>query len=142
MHRWARFIVVLVLAAALPLQGIAAATLQLCAPPPEAAVPIAPAPHVTVAAHFSPHAMHHQHHGAGETVTLARSDTEQQPHAAPVVESKCSVCAACCAGAALPASSIEFGDAAPEDALLPSFQSPTPAFLTAGLERPPRTFLA
>ena len=141
MHRWARFIVVLVLAAALPLQGIAAATLQLCAPPPEAAVPVVTAHHVTVAAHSSPHATHHQHHGASETVRLPSSDPEH-PHAAPVAESKCSVCAACCAGAALPASSIEFGDAAPEDALLPSFQSPTPAFLTAGLERPPRPFLA
>ena len=142
MHRWARLIIALVLAAALPLQGIAAATMQLCAPRADDAVSSESVHHATVAADsLSPHSMHH-HHGKTETVKVASSDAERPPAAAPAAKSKCSVCAACCAGAALPAAPIRFGEAAPDEALVPTLQSPAPAFLTTGLERPPRPSLA
>jgi hypothetical protein len=140
MHRWARLIIALVLAAALPLQGIAAATLQACAPPSDAAVPGASV-HDTPAADSSPHAMHH-HQDASGTMKVAGSAAGQASPAAPVATSKCSVCAVCCAGAALPTSSITFDAAAPTEAFVATLRSPTPAFLTAGFERPPRPFLA
>src|SRR5947208_16178263 len=101
MHRWARFIVALILAAALPLQSVAAATMQLCAPGSLAgAVGASVVQRATVAADSSAHAAHHRHH-AGETVKLGKSDAEQPSHHAALAKSKCSVCADCCAGAAL-----------------------------------------
>lgn len=140
MHR-ARFLIVLVVALALPLQGIAAATMQLCAPHLDATVASVSPHDATVAADASAQALHHHHH-ASARAKIGGSESEQHSHAGAIAKSKCSVCAACCAGAALPASSIQFGEAAPAQALVSTFQSPALAFLTAGLERPPRTFPA
>jgi hypothetical protein len=117
---------------ALPLQGLAAATMLNCATAHGAEG-------ATVAAHgdSAPHDHDHDHdHGA---MTGAHADAAGDAHAP---DHKCSACAACHASLGLPA-------ALP---LLPDFDvaeahRPVPAigvspFLTGGLERPPRSALA
>src|SRR4051812_4222227 len=97
------------LAAALPLQGVAAARMA-CGPGPEADAPVvvASAPDKVVAAHMhdmssvGPAAHHHQHVMA----TAVEHDEDEQPVHGTKHSSKCSLCASCCTSAAPPALSF------------------------------------
>lgn len=143
MPRWLRFVIALVLAAALPLNGVAAAAMQHCAPHSIADVDEhhdLDQHHHADAAVVQDAARHH--HG---DIVVADADDAGLHHPSDhtlVAKTKCSACAACCAGAAIPASSMQVGAALPADSVVSHGRAPASAFLTAGPERPPRTFLA
>ncbi|MBE7417955.1 MAG: hypothetical protein HS128_09380 [Ideonella sp.] len=110
MRRVIRPFVFWLLALALPLQGLAAATMLHCVPAADAARHAA-----------------HEHHAS----MAHDGDAQIQVH-------KCSACAACSVGLALPSASHTL----PEPAVAPQ-AAPAPdgghaAFFTSGPERPPR----
>jgi hypothetical protein len=104
-------LVTCLLAAALPLQGVAATTMPGC-PPPE------------------PHSAHHAHG--------IDADSHEVASTATASDTKCSACAACCVTAALPVRLQAFEPSPPSHAFAPLHTAPSPVFLTGGLERPPR----
>jgi len=55
---------------------------------------------------------------------------------------KCSACASCCVGAALPSPVLSFDPSVSADTIVPDISQAVTVFLTGGLERPPRTILA
>jgi len=55
---------------------------------------------------------------------------------------KCSACASCCVGAALPGPVLLFDPSVPADTFVPDLSQAVTVFLTGGLERPPRSILA
>lgn len=125
-----RGLLICLIALALPVQGIAAATLRFCGPghEPQARV-------VDSAAHG--------HHAANGLATAPAADgAGQAAEGAQAGHLKCSVCAACCMGSALPASPLTLPVVEP--VVEPS--APVPARYVgpdgAGLERPPKPELA
>ena len=143
MLRLLRILVPLLLAVALPLQGIAATTMRFC-------VPMHPVVPASVAAEHAAHGhgnLAHEgaHHAAGDGVRVGGdAHSAADASAAPITKAAngtCSVCAACSA-AALPATPLPFPTEAPEDRLaLPHFR-PHIGVTPGGLERPPRFNLA
>jgi len=131
------------LALALPIQGLAAATMVNCS--------IGHEHHDTApaASGAAGHGVAPYHaHGAGLTHQMHAHATDSgDQHAAnddgaPILH-KCSACAACCMGLALPSA----GSSAPELPLAAAVALPTPAvhavaFLTGGPDRPPRALSA
>jgi hypothetical protein len=126
------------LALALPVQGVSAATMLACGlghhehPASEASV------------HSHAHTVGHVH-----ALAASSHDTGAITGAPPgkadlgkVAGHKCSACASCCLGAAVPTEAASF-DAIQLPEVFASLVARTlPAYLTDGLERPPRTFLA
>jgi len=148
MSRIQRIIVALVLAIALPFQGVAAATMAACEPSHH------PVERVTQA-----HGSFDQH-GQLETVTDGSDQTSPHSHEkslageqAPVDHDavpgsldkncahKCSACAPCSA-AAIPSPFVTLESVALSESFAPLEPSGTTAFLSEGLERPPRPVLA
>lgn len=113
-----------VLLAALPLQGFAAASMLGCGPNHHRASVTAP----TEAAAPGSDAVHHH---------TASGDHDHADKAG----SKCSVCAACCVGAALPAAALVFAAAAPPEVPTTLLWMGAVGFLTDGPDRPPRSLL-
>lgn len=120
---------------ALPLQGFAAATLRHCGSGQHqrpAAVAAGPAAtHHAAAGHAQAQAHH----------ATAGAPTAQHQHAAgkaALATTKCSACAACCMGVALPAAAPALVAVAP--AMPPAGPVATRHvdFLADGLDRPPR----
>jgi hypothetical protein len=120
-----RAVLMWVLLFALPFQGYAAATLPGCGPDHHrvsahamsAAAPVAASAHV------------HLHDAAADD------------HHADPMASKCSVCAACCVGAALPAAPLLFSAASSAAAPTAWLSIGKVGFLTGGPDRPPRPSL-
>ena len=112
MYRSLRVVFAFLLALALPLQGYAAASMAACGPA----------------------------HAAGHHEVASGSHPAHGAHAVlgKLTKSKCSVCAACCAAMAMPVAWLEFDAASPAQSFAPSSPTADAAFLTAGLERPPR----
>ncbi len=138
--RW-RAWVAAVLLLALPLQGLATASMRGCGPTggwTGAAAPgytAAPAGHEGHAAHarHDGHAQQGAHHGA-DTPADATSAT-----AAAEADTGCSVCAACFVGAALPACEAVFGARTQPQTLTAGSTPGAPGTSPHGLERPPRS---
>ena len=156
MRRLVRLTVFLLLAAALPLQGVSAATMLSCAPVGHHgnAMPASPHGHDATAATVAPAALdaaaanrdHASHAAVGHDhathATVDQGDNSDARPGAGGAVAKCSACSFCCTGAAAPAQLLVFG---PLD--LPEFYAPfaarsVAAFVSEGLERPPRAFLA
>ncbi|MBX9793861.1 MAG: hypothetical protein K2Y02_06150, partial [Burkholderiaceae bacterium] len=120
-----------VLLFALPFQGYAAATMLGCGPThhrmSSATAEVASAP-AAAAAHI------HQHDAAD-------AFAEAGDHHLAGKVSKCSACAACCVGAALPAAALVFAAAAPAAAPAAQRSVGDVRFVTDGPDRPPRTRL-
>lgn len=130
MRTLARLIVMCLIALALPIQGVAAATMLHCA---------AATSH---AAHGASAVAHDEggHHHAGAAPHDDGVSAVSHHHTGG--KSSCSACASCCSAAALPAMPIVL---ASQDAAEPFFaipRLPVVVFLTGGPERPPRTILA
>lgn len=133
-----RLLLLWLMAVALPLQGFAAAGAQHC-------VPMHERMHV-VEDHDLGQGAHH-HAVAVDADSEADADAEAPGH--PVPDSaaktgafKCSACAACCVALGLPARVPEL-PGQPADGLHPlAAEATAAAFLTDGLERPPRAALA
>jgi hypothetical protein len=147
MRRLFKILLMLVINLAMPLQGMAAATLFHCEVPPAGAASAAGAldhSQLRQAGHQHVHdvdglhgrAASDHHDAAGPAAGDDAADGAQTP------ASKCSACGSCCTGAALPSAPIVL--AAPEFAL--AFDTPVASrsapFVTHGPERPPRLFLA
>lgn len=126
-----RFVLVWLMALAIPVQGVAAVGMLHCA--------AAPADQAH-ALHDGHHPGHHHAGGdqaeAGDDAGLSQAD---DGHA---LGHKCSACAACCAGLGLPAHVAEFGKANVAQAIaLPPVAAPAGVVL-GRLDRPPRPTLA
>lgn len=121
---WLRMFMVWMLALALPMQGMAAAAMRYCG----GAEPQPAAHHA--AAEVSVHAADHRqhHHPAGPGADHA--------HAAGHA---CSACAACCVALALPPAMPVPVAVDPAPTAVTALVAPSPSFLTAGPERPPRS---
>lgn len=130
MRVWLKLLVVWFVAIALPLQGVAGVTMAHCGSSHE---------RMGAPADASPHG--HADHGAGAAHHHDAADTAQSEPGpwSDLAQHKCSSCAACCAGTALPpaAPGLPQLTAAPvvftEDVLT------VDAFASGGPDRPPRT---
>jgi len=138
MSRAVKLALMWLLALALPVQGVSAATMLACGL----------GHHDHAASEASLHS--HSNAVAHEHVSVAsshdgRANTGTPPGKTDLGKAaghKCSACASCCLGAAVPSEVISF-DAIQLPEVFASFVVRTlPAYLTEGLERPPRTFLA
>lgn len=131
-----RFVLLCLMALALPLQGLAATGAVHCAAMHERMQVSAAHHHDDNAAH------HHEGHAAKSVATSAddhRSD-DSAPRAGGAF--KCSACAACCVALGLPSGAVTLPQA-PADGLTPPMAlRAAVAFLTGGPERPPRAVLA
>lgn len=145
MLRLRRFIVAVLVVIAVPLQGVAATTMQFCAPDRVTIVHVAATTNAVSFATGDPHRGHAMHDASAAMSAAGEASAAGHPaHAghAPEAKSKRSVCASCCAAAAMPASAIVFVAGAAGHVFAAPASIGAPAFLTAGLERPPRSFLA
>ena len=164
MFGW-RSVVMGLLWLALPLQGYAAATMRHCAPNHHAAAHASPNALSGVAdapsshAHASPDeaamaqpvmaqpvmaqpvvAQPEMPHGEGALHDHARASPgdDHPPSFDAAAKAKCSACASCCFGVALPASSVFLPACAPESALPTLLRQERIGFVTDGPDRPPR----
>jgi hypothetical protein len=131
---------------ALPLQGFAAATMLDCGPNH----------HRMWGASIGTQAGSHDHakHGGHRHPTNAADVDELSAsgdhadggsplhHLDKLSKFKCSACAACCIGAALPPSPLTFLSFPPAAAPAPNVAVPYDDFVSNALDRPPRLFLA
>jgi len=141
MRRVVRLVLTWLLALALPVQGVAAATTAACS-----------TRHVIHAAATAHAASRGIDHGAHDThrhdaATAPANDARAQPvHAATKVSDdsvhKCSACASCCLNAVVATETLAFDTIAHADRFAPLVTTGPVAYVTEGQERPPRTFLA
>lgn len=140
MQRLARLAVTFLLAIALPMQGMAATTMISCGSGPHPhgqAQTDSPEHHGDVAGHWHSHAAEASSpvtevdHGHGGKSDLAKGTLH-----------KCSACASCCTGVAVPSHTVAFDSVKLTDQFSPLAARSVPAYVSEGLERPPRAFLA
>jgi hypothetical protein len=131
-----RLLLLWLMAVALPLQGFAAAGAQHCVPM-----------HERMQVKEAHHLGHGDHHHAA--AVDADADAQAEVLDQPVPEStaktgafKCSACAACCVALGLPASAPALPGQPVGGLQLWAPEAAMAAFLTDGLERPPRSVLA
>lgn len=144
MRFWLRTLTVWLLALALPVQAIAVAGMAHCGPSHQRM-------HVVQAdAQAHSHAghekaagggEHHHHHDAAATATTVH-DLAQADNITDLGAYKCSACASCCAGFALPSAMPKL--VAPEfvPTVFAAVELRVDRFAADGLERPPRIDLA
>lgn len=142
MQLWFRLVIVWFVALALPVQGIAAVTMAHCGPG-----------HDRMAAENQQ--AHHAHEAAGATMahhddaaapqhadpaepTGAEPAKPQPPSVGELAKYKCSSCAACCAGAALPSSMPRMPEPVFAAAAFADRVITIDPISTAGPDRPPR----
>lgn len=131
---------------ALPLQGFAAATMLNCGPNHH---------RLLVAATAEPNGGHgHSAVGQHQHVTGVADDHHQSVsdggandlppahHLDKLTKVKCSACAACCMGAALPTAALAIASVPPAMTTASFVSTPHVDFLSDGLDRPPRLLLA
>ena len=148
-----RIVVAWLLALALPVQGLAATTMQHCGPNHAGHTTVAQAghhaQHEQAHKHAYEHAYEHAHFSAAASTpvqpdvsvdqavpTVAKAEVSRAP------AGKCSACASCCSALALVAKPLWFPP--PDPASNPFLPSETrqPGFFTDGQDRPPRPWLA
>jgi hypothetical protein len=134
LHLWLRAVLGCLLAAALPIQGVAAATMLHCGQGGPGDAPAHEGAHARPAGMQTTWPSHlGHHHGIEPAGVLQGAGT---PIAA--AKSGCSACASCCIATALPAAIHAFDATAPAESFAPSHGLVAPVFLTGGPERPPR----
>lgn len=138
-----RLLLLVLLAVALPVQAFAAAGAVHCARMHErmhaAAVRASQDQH----AHHGTAGAHHDMSADGLSTGHASASPAGEPEeGSPLHAFKCSACAACCVAMGLPAATLRL-PSAPVAAERPSLPAiAIAAFVTGGLDRPPRTDLA
>jgi len=143
MRALAQLIVMWLIALALPIQGVAAATRLHCGSAMPAQLPTLHSaqahPHdeaagaVPAVAHVPAHSGHHP----GVAVDDASNAPPSHHHAGD--KSSCSACAFCCSPLALPVTPVLLASRPDADTLSAARPVPIVVFLTDGPERPPRT---
>jgi len=146
MQVWLRLLIVLIIALALPVQGVASATLAHCGQRHD---------RMQVAPWVSQH--HHSPHEAGAALhhetnmmdTADPADHATSTHAAAqldrladVAKHKCSSCASCCAGSVLPSVMPWIPEPVSAPTTFADEMVMVDAFASDGPDRPPRTQLA
>lgn len=139
MSFWLRAVLGWLLAAALPMQGVAAATMLHCAQGGTPAAHSGGTDHAHARELPMASASHHHHHHHDMNAVRAPAKTDAQIAS---TEAKCSVCAACCIATALPVAIRTFDATMPAESFAPVMARVDPVFLTGGPERPPRPQLA
>jgi hypothetical protein len=143
MRAFARLIVMWLIAMALPIQGVAAATMLHCGsatPAWPSTLQSAHAHHHDEAASSVPAVAHlaaHSGHHPGAVADDASNATPSHHHAGG--NSGCSACASCCSALALPVTPVLLASQPVADTVSAAGPLPTVVFLTDGPERPPRT---
>jgi hypothetical protein len=131
---------------ALPLQGFAAATMLNCGPNHHRMWEASIGTQVDSSDHAA--LGHHQHPKdvADPDEMVASGDHagggSSLHHMSQLSKFKCTACAACCMGVAMPPSPLAFLSFPPASAPTPNVSAPHVDFVSNGLDRPPRLFLA
>ena len=131
---------------ALPLQGFAAATMLNCGPNHQQMWEAS----VGARAERSDPAAHGDHQHPMDSADAHQKAEAGDPadeggslhHLGKLSTFKCSACAACCMGVALPPSPLAFASSPPASVPTPNVSAPHVDFVSNGLDRPPRLFLA
>lgn len=132
-----RFVLVWLMALAIPVQGVAAVGMLHCAAAPA---------HQAHTLHDGHHDGHH-HAGGDQAQVGDQAEVGDDAGLSPADDGhtlghKCSACAACCAGLGLPAHVAEFGSPGVAQAIaLPPGAAPA-SIVPGRLDRPPRPTLA
>lgn len=142
MNRFLKTLLLWLLLAALPLQGVSAAIKMACGPmehhgSTEITMPVQPHHHDGEAMGMSDTDAPNASLELSSTVSPDKSFGDKHKH------STCSACATCCVGAVAPPSVAVMTSA--YSSALPSVVTPTPlvtGFIPAGLERPPKRVTA
>jgi hypothetical protein len=134
MSRVLRIALMWLIAFAVPLQGFAATSMLFCGPVHEAAMEDGHSGH--------DHATHgHSHDDSGAIPDTHSGDADgQSTDKSPMT--KCSVCASCCSGAAMPAEVATYTPPRGHAVFHALDTSATITFLTGRLDRPPQVLLA
>jgi len=144
MQVWLRLLIVWFVAVALPVQGMAGATMAHCGPSHERMGAAMEASRHGQAAHETGAAHHHDDTAASAgqadhaTVTQAKA---QPRNLSDLGQFKCSSCASCCAGFALPAATPRLPESAPAPAVFAEEMVTVDTFASDGPDRPPRRHL-
>jgi hypothetical protein len=141
MRPWFRFVMAALLALALPAQGLANAVMLHCGSSHQ---------RMHTAQVVAPQAAdHHQHHGAAaeHSHSADHADHAAQEPVSPdkltdLGQYKCSSCASCCAGMALPSTVSQLVAPEPGATVFAAVAPGIAAFATDGPDRPPRRSLA
>lgn len=142
MWRLVRLTLMWLLAAALPLQSVSAATMRACG--------VGQHGHMTVqaASHSHSTAAHAHAHAHGADASAGRHEHTEVGHVHPGTASqedgahKCSACASCCVSAVVSTQGFSFEPVTLTDHFALLAARAFAAFVPEGFERPPRLFLA
>lgn len=145
MWRLVRIAIVWLAAFAIPLQGIAAASMQFCGPNHDRMAVAGVALDLHESHDHADHGAAHTdsaHHGAA---TTASHGDAKPAHAVKSLDERakyeCNLCAACCASAALPSATASFDPPKVHAVFAGAPTAVSALFLTEGLDRPPRIHL-
>ena len=142
MPRLFRLALMFLLAIALPLQGAAAATMISCGTGHEHRLaPVASHDGDSIAAAGHDHASDHASNQGANHSPVSHSH-EGKSDLSKGTFHKCSACASCCVGAAIPSHVTVFAAVKLTDQPAPLVARSVAAYVTEGLERPPRAILA
>jgi hypothetical protein len=145
MHVWLRLLIVWFIATALPVQGMAGVTMAHCGSSHErmgAAMEASQHRHADQDAG----AAHHHDANMADGAAQADHDTATQAKAQPgkpsdLAQYKCSSCASCCAGSALPSAAPRMPEPTAAPAVFAEKMVTFDAFASDGPDRPPRAHL-
>jgi hypothetical protein len=143
-----RTVMMCLLLAALPVQSWAVATMVNCGPTHHRmSAAMDTGAHVHDEESHEPHGHDHasHHHDTATSDQADRVDQGQadpDPKTASMGKFKCSACATCCLGMALPSPLLTFDASVSSETVQLGMPQGHVVFLTAGLERPPRSILA
>ena len=140
-----RSVLMWLLLIALPVQGFAAATMLNCGPNHHRMWEASVGTQVGSSEHAAHDHQHPKDVADPDEVAVVGDHADggsSLNHLSKLSKFKCSACAACCMGVALPPSPLAFLSFPPASAPTPNVSAPHVDFVSNGLDRPPRLFLA
>ena len=138
MTRVWRIVLTCLLGIALPVQGFAAYSMAACGPAHHGAA----LSQVQEAHHHGASASGHESDHAQGGGSSADPSQHKHSHEGKAKTDKCSACASCCSATALPSFPVVLTSPVLKDRFAPLAPGSVAAFLSEGLERPPRLVLA
>jgi len=145
MQVWLRLLIVWFIAIALPVQGMAGVTMAHCGSSHERMGAAVEAPQHRHADHEAGAAHHHAADAADDAAQAehgaAAQAKAQSGKLSDLAQYKCSSCASCCAGSALPSALPCLPEPTAAPAVFAEELVTVDAFASEGPDRPPRTHL-
>ena len=145
MQVWLRLLIVWFIAIALPVQGMAGVSMAHCGSSHERMGDAAQAAPYQHADHDAGAAHHHEGDAADELDSAARATAGQTQmksgKLSDLAQYKCSSCASCCAGSALPSTMLRLPQVTAAPAVFTEEMVTVDAFASDGPDRPPRSHL-